>query len=336
MSSVGAGSCGPSRQTLCVCAVSAASLGVSLWLLWPRKSEARRNSARQGLRRLHEEFAAAYGDVSCVVSGCWCRTQETSSADGAAGIAAAAAASNAAAFAAAGATGGADVPGDDGMGSAGVPEAPTEAEKLKQVLEQPLVLGAALHEAASRAADVVFSTPGSAPDGLESELQRQLGEDVVRNTTAEIRAMHEACLKGHALPAFPIQVAVALGSKNNLDGVSSVTPSASEPWGDEEALEMLEALARAKVERLRAIFATGVSPIEGEEVEARRRRLATSAILASVEAENEIWDRKWPGNRARRCGLVPALARLPQVDGLRARREKVESDLEALASQLQG
>merc|ERR1712216_592254 len=67
-------------------------------------------------------------------------------------------------------------------------------DKLRQALEQPLVLDAALREATAR----VAAGRGCSPEELEKDVRFHEDSDEVQHCMREIKAMHAACLAGSA------------------------------------------------------------------------------------------------------------------------------------------
>ncbi|CAK0907581.1 unnamed protein product, partial [Prorocentrum cordatum] len=187
---------------------------------------------------------------------------------------------------------------DSALGAyAGLPEAEESSAKVRQAIEQPLVLQAAMREAASRAAGALPARGGSAED-LEAALQLFSQDPQVQKATGEIRAMHETCLGG-----------------------GSVVAPRSQAWSADEALEVLRQLGRAKAERLGRLLhdagAGGAPGAEGGPV------LGGLAVRACAEAEGEVWARLGPGDRHRRCSFAVALEELspgPETGGSSGRR----------------
>eukprot|EP00747_Dinoflagellata_sp_TGD_P169129 gnl/TRDRNA2_/TRDRNA2_197275_c0_seq1.p1 gnl/TRDRNA2_/TRDRNA2_197275_c0~~gnl/TRDRNA2_/TRDRNA2_197275_c0_seq1.p1 ORF type:complete len:292 (-),score=50.36 gnl/TRDRNA2_/TRDRNA2_197275_c0_seq1:18-854(-) len=262
----------PSQQTICICAATAAVVVVTAYLLWPRRARLSKEDALLGLGRLREEFAAAYADVAAVVSAC-------------------------------GPPPAPPLPPD---AKETAPKEDTNTERLRQALEQPLVLEAALRGASQRvAAELV---PGGCGKDFEAELRNYEDEEEVSRATEDFRAMHQACLQGKT---------------RLLPGLA-----ASGPWKPEEALEMLRRLGRARVERLQMLL-TSVGGPPGANDEARR--LGGLFVSACGQVEDEVWEKHYPGDTARRCLFGPALASFTEDRGFCVRRLNVEAELDALA-----
>ena len=108
-------------------------MGLALWLAWPRRAKATQEEALEALEWLRAECAAIFADVAATVARVGVR--------------------------------------DSALGAyTGFPEDEENSAKVRQAIEQPLVLQAAMHEAASRAAGALPAGSGSADD-LEAALQ---------------------------------------------------------------------------------------------------------------------------------------------------------------------
>lgn len=173
-------------------------------------------------------------------------------------------------------------------------------DRLRQALEQPLVLDAALREATARAA----AGRGCSPEALEQDVRLHEVEEEVQEGMQEIKEMHAACLAGCTGEQAP-------GAKA-LAGM----------WKQDEALNMLRELGRAKAERLRSICA---SPLEVE----GSCPPAAALVAACAEAEQEVW-RCHPDAGERRSLLGPAIeAFAAKSTEFARRRAALEAELEA-------
>lgn len=260
---------GISARTICLCAGSTAAVSLALWLAWPRRAKATREEVLEALEWLRAECAAIFADVAATVARVGVR--------------------------------------DSALDAyAGLPEAEENSAKVRQAIEQPLVLQAAMREAASRAAGALPAGSDGADD-LEATLQLFSQDSQVQKATGEIQAMHEACLGG--------------------DGISALR---SQAWSADEVLEVLRQLGRAKAERLGRLLrdagASGAPTAEGPV-------LGVLAVRACAEAESEVWGRLCPGDRRRQCSFAVALEQLSSADpAFRERRAEAERELEALAA----
>lgn len=264
----------------CVCAGSIGALGIVLWLTWPRRPKPTRESVIAGLRRLREECAAVYADITALVT---CANLPSHMR-------------------------GTSMPygeGDDVNKEHG--------EKLQHAIEQPLILMAALHDAAARAAREIH--PSCTAEDLETDSQRFCDDMEVQRITSEIQEMHTSCLRG------------------NLAGVlKSSTVGGDALWNAASALEMLRKIGQAKVKCLEALVS------EARTKETCNKQLATfrpesglAVVHACAQAENEIWERLWPDDSARRCCFVTAVERFTFSDSLfRKQRIALDKELENL------
>jgi len=284
-------------RRLCVCAISTAALAVGLWLMWPRRPKASREVALAAIRRLRAECTAVYADASAAVAR--------------AGLSAAGVGT-----AVAGASGGKAAspppplnapPRGVGGGGGGEPK-DGAAEKLREALEQPLVLEAALNEATARIASEFL--PGGTPEDLQAILQHYGEEsEEVRLGVEDLQAMHSLCLEGRDAPPAEVQTATEL-------------------WNADQALEVLRELGREKTARLQAV-------LEQPGAAAREARGAR-AHVACAEAEDAVWERRCPGDRTRRCYFGLALQGLSKDRSFRDRRAVLERELEGLARSVRG
>eukprot|EP00927_Polykrikos_kofoidii_P062035 TRINITY_DN56865_c0_g1_i1.p1 TRINITY_DN56865_c0_g1~~TRINITY_DN56865_c0_g1_i1.p1 ORF type:complete len:345 (-),score=48.02 TRINITY_DN56865_c0_g1_i1:280-1239(-) len=287
------------RASYLAAAFGAAAASLTLWLVWRRRPRVTREEAFAALHRLRHECAAAYADVLATITSvglpediakALVSASKTEISKGA----------------------NASTSGEDdssiGAGDDKSPKKEDPATKIRQAIEQPLVLEAVIGRASTRAAAALF--PGAKPRDLETELRLRASESIISEGTNAIRAMHGECLRG----------------------VCKESPSSEEAlklWGPEEALKMLRELGRSKAGRLQDHL--GKSGGDGQ----HNASVALGALRACAEGEEELWCRRWPSREARdsrrRC-FRTALARLSALDaGFRARREKVERELEGLA-----
>mmetsp|Transcript_104703 Transcript_104703/g.327702 ORF Transcript_104703/g.327702 Transcript_104703/m.327702 type:complete len:311 (-) Transcript_104703:25-957(-) len=206
--------------------------------------------------------------------------------------------------------GGAEVSSEDEDedGEAASPQSETSETRLRQAVEQPLVLAEALREAAVVAA-AALPEGGSAED-LEAELQRFSADTRVQEATAELQAMHEACLHGRGPE---LSEACAVG-----------------PWTPEAALETLRELGRSKAQAVRnLVSAARAAGPDGQEAQC----LGAKVVQACARAEEEVWGKLWPGDRSRRCCFLPALDHFEAADRrFCERRASAECELAALAA----
>jgi len=265
-------------KAACVCVASVTALAALAWLAWPRRRKASKEEVLVVLKLLREECAAACADVSATVVG--------------AKLPAAARRPAATAL--------------PGTGADGRPSPQAEmADKLQQAIGQPLVLTAALQEAAARAASELPG--GGSAEDLEAELERFAEDPEVQGVTGEIRAMHQACLEGRTATA--------------------PKSAAKELWAPDEALEMLRTLGQAKAHALHAVAAAAGGGVEGA------RQMGAEVLRACAWAEDEAWKRCWPGDAARRSCFPAALEWLAAGSRrFRERRAGVERELSALAA----
>mmetsp|Transcript_143151 Transcript_143151/g.247755 ORF Transcript_143151/g.247755 Transcript_143151/m.247755 type:complete len:245 (+) Transcript_143151:63-797(+) len=215
--------------------------------MWP-SPKASRDVVLKALNRLKQEFTAVYVETAATVSQAALPKPGTSLAELTASLAPKRARQ----------------------------EQDSAPEKLKQVLEQPLVLEAALKEATARAAAELWA--GATPEDLESELERYGSEVEVVQTMEEVQAMHQACLEGRNVAPEDVRKAMHL-------------------WRADEVLQMLRELGLAKASALEALMA---APSHQASVGAR-------AVEVCARAEDIVWERCWPGDARRRCSFHVAL-----------------------------
>lgn len=172
--------------------------------------------------------------------------------------------------------------------------------KVQQAVSQPLVLEAALREATAR----VAIARGCSPEALEQDVKHHEDSEEVQQQMTEIKVMHAACLAGCTGKKAP-------GGKA-LVGT----------WGQDEALDMLRELGRAKAERLRSILAS--------QLEAEGSCPPAAALISECsEAEHEVWGRH-PDAGNRRSSLGPAVEEFAASSPDFARkRAALEAELEA-------
>uniref|UniRef100_A0A7S0AC32 Uncharacterized protein n=1 Tax=Pyrodinium bahamense TaxID=73915 RepID=A0A7S0AC32_9DINO len=296
-------------RAACLCAASATALVLAMWLAWPRRLKASREEALAALRLLREECASIYVEVAAQAVAAGLSEPHVRSP---------AAKALAAAAAAAAAAGGAKAKtGTSGAERDAGPSESTEvtaSDKLRQAAQQPLVLEGALREAAARAA--VALPDGLTAEDLEAELARFAEDPEVRRGTEEVRQMHEACLEGRAPAAL-------------CDETGGGT-AAQEPWAAEEVLRLLRELASAKARAVRGLVsAARAAGAGGKEAQC----LGAQVVHACAKAEDEVWERHWPGNGSRRRRFLPALERFSADDRrFRERRAVAERELEAIAA----
>jgi len=297
------GGAGPSLgvRAACVAAAATTALALALWLAWPRRPKASREQALEALRRLREECAAVYAEVAACAAAAGLPELPSN------GLTKAAADADAAAKARA-TQGSLDDEDEDEDGEAASPQSETSETRLRQAVEQPLVLAEALREAAVVAA-AALPEGGSAED-LEAELQRFSADTRVQEATAELQAMHEACLHGRGPE---LSEACAVG-----------------PWTPEAALETLRELGRSKAQAVRnLVSAARAAGPDGQEAQC----LGAKVVQACARAEEEVWGKLWPGDRSRRCCFLPALDHFEAADRrFCERRASAECELAALAA----
>lgn len=246
-------------------------MGLALWLVWPRRAKATREETMRALERLRAECAAAFADIAATVARV-------------------------------------AVPESAWAALAGPEESADGASKVRQTIEQPLVLQAAMEEAAGRAAGELLAG-GDSTEDLEDALQRFSSDTQVQQGTDEVQLMHAACMEGNGVDALP-----SLEKAN---------------WTADQLLETLRQLGAAKSDRLQRLFEAGAGGLTAPS----GVPLGVLALRACAEAESEVWERVFPGDGARRCSFTVALEKLSSSDGgFRDRRQKVEADLEALAA----
>lgn len=293
----------PSKQTLLLCVASATVAAAALWLVWPRHPKASREALLSSLRRLREECAAIYADAGASVERSGARKHLTASS----------LSSLASVLAAAGkGTQGADNVSTDGAGA----EEEDDSHKLKQVLEQPLVLEAALREANARVAAELF--PGGTAEDLEAELQRNGEDEEVRKSMEVIAEMHQACLLGERAAASEVK-------------------AARDVWSQDETLDMLRRLGEAKAARLEALRLA----LDDQECAGAIPDLGAKSIQACVNAEEDVWQLGIMTEKekeeqksgavdnlaSRRCLFGLALESYSEDRSFRNRRVAVESEL---------
>eukprot|EP00928_Gymnodinium_smaydae_P057071 TRINITY_DN40346_c0_g1_i1.p1 TRINITY_DN40346_c0_g1~~TRINITY_DN40346_c0_g1_i1.p1 ORF type:complete len:275 (+),score=75.45 TRINITY_DN40346_c0_g1_i1:44-868(+) len=184
------------------------------------------------------------------------------------------------------------------LAAAGASAKPSQAEdssvlRMRQAIEQPLVLAAGLAEATARAAAAGLG-PGATAADLEAELRRPRPENPeFERIATEVRAMHEACLQGRCAEASSPQ-------------------EEAELWEPDLALSMLRELGTAKAACLRGVDAP------------------SAALRACAKAEETVWRQRWPDDFAqRRLAFAPALERFAARDeDFRKRRRAVELELQ--------
>eukprot|EP00929_Paragymnodinium_shiwhaense_P034121 TRINITY_DN18607_c0_g1_i2.p1 TRINITY_DN18607_c0_g1~~TRINITY_DN18607_c0_g1_i2.p1 ORF type:complete len:295 (+),score=59.16 TRINITY_DN18607_c0_g1_i2:75-887(+) len=156
-------------------------------------------------------------------------------------------------------------------------------DKLRQAVEQPLVLQAALGEAATSAAGALRE--GATAQQLEAETQRLADDPEVKEGTGVARTLHQECVAGR------------------LADVAE-SGAAAELWGQEALLSMLRQLGEAKAETIR-------------ELRNRGKLTAAASIRACSTSEDQVWSAKWPEKAActqrRRC-FTTALERHSSTD----------------------
>lgn len=187
------------------------------------------------------------------------------------------------------------------------PERDDPALKLRQIVEQPLVLSGALGIAAQNAAQLLPGCDNTA-EALEDELCRFEAEPEVQAATAELRDMHEACLLCRDNAAL------------------LATPASQEVWVAEALLEMLRELGCAKNDAL--LVGLKGPPSRGSGVS--DRGLGARVMQACAASEDLVWEQKWPGDWARRCSFIAALASFSAKDRIfRDRQAAIERELES-------
>lgn len=285
---------GPSKQTLLLCAASAAVAAATVWLVWPRRPKASREALLLSLRRLREECAAIYADAGASVERSGARKYLADSSF-----------SSLSSVVAAGAKrGAADAAGEE----------EDSAQKLQQVLEQPLILEAALGEATARVAAELF--PGGTAEDLEAELYRNGDDKEVQRSSEDIMEMHRACLRGEPAAA-------------------SEARAAREAWSQDEALEMLRRLGEAKAVGLEALRLD----LSGQENVGAVHDLGAKSIEACLKAEEKVWQATLRGGSStsdglasRRCLFALALESYSEDRSFSKRRAGVERELGRAAS----
>jgi len=172
--------------------------------------------------------------------------------------------------------------------------------KLRQSMEQRLVLQTALQEAAERAASILAGGRPAGAEDLEAELQRHSEDSEVQEATASLSAMHESCLVGRTGAAL-------LPDDLALDS-----------WEAEDALTTLSALGRARADALQRC-----GP-----------KVGANVLQAVAAAEDLVWEAQRPHDAASaRASFCPALARLAAKDPrFRDRCAALDRELAALAA----
>lgn len=186
-------------------------------------------------------------------------------------------------------------------GSAESPKNEDEpCSKLQQAIEQPLVLGTPLQRAIDLAAKEL---PGAwAAEDLEAELARYSEEASVQNSLDDFRRMHSTCLAG---------------------GLYQPTLEAKASWEPASILEMLREVGTAKAKCLQDLLA-------GITEEKQLLRIGAEARRLCEAEEEKIWQRRWPGDRGKRCSFLPLLEHFSSDSSFRQRRFAIETELEEL------
>lgn len=197
-------------------------------------------------------------------------------------------------------------------GSAAAEKSQESLDKLRQSIEQPLVLGHALQAAADRAASTLWE--GATGEDLENQLESWEGEPLVDAGTAELSAMHEACLLG--------KDDASLLPEDVADGC----------WEADDALKTLRELGAARIEALEkatAGLSGGLSKAVGESAV----EYGAKIVRACSESEEMVWQRLWQNDQVRRRSFGPALVRLSAKDKrFREKRETLERELGSKAA----
>lgn len=283
----------PRAARVAAAAGAVAAVGAVGWLLWwrSRQPRASKEEVVETLKRLKDECASVYAEATAAMA----RAGPPSE------VAAAAAA---AAWR--------SPPQGASFGSAGEDEERDDpALKLRQAVEQPLVLTGALQEAAERTAAELLPGTGGDAAALEEELRRFEGEPEVQLATEELRAMHEACVQ----------------CREDASLLAACTSECL--WEADAALDMLRELGQAKVEAFKTALKTAPAGPGSRAAAA----LGPRALEACMASEDLLWEQKYPGDRARRLGFAPALARLQAKDrAFRLRRATIERELDSMAA----
>lgn len=167
-------------------------------------------------------------------------------------------------------------------------------ERVRQAIEQPLV-SASLHDAMALVASTALN--GSADD-MEAALQSHKDSEEVEQLTQQVHALHTACLGG-AIP----------------DAAGCV---ATDMWTDDSLIELLRELGLAKAAALREI-------VPGA------KALGPRVVRLCAAAEDKVWERRFPGDRIRRCYFGVGLEARMKDRLFRERRDAVERELERIA-----
>lgn len=250
-----------------LCTAAATLLTLAFCFSRPRRPKATKEEALETISLLRREFAAAYADVSAIVTR---------------------------------------------HGSPAVEPAGADAtdDKLRQALEQPLVLDAALREATAR----VAAGRGCSPEALEQDVRLHEDADEVQQRMREIKAMHADCLAGRA------------GKHSSGEKAHDMLRDAinERTWKQDEALDMLRELGHAKAERVRYICARQLEAMGSCPP-------AAALVTACAEAEQEVWGRHQDAGD-RRSSLGPAIEEFVASSSEFARRRTaLEAELEAAA-----
>mmetsp|Transcript_56044 Transcript_56044/g.87228 ORF Transcript_56044/g.87228 Transcript_56044/m.87228 type:complete len:299 (+) Transcript_56044:74-970(+) len=271
---------GPSKQSIILGVASAAALASALWIVWPRRPKASHDALLKSLKHLRAEYAAVYAEVSSAVVRSGLPSTSTTSLSSLAAVAASS--------------------WNDSNESEDTKEE-SGLQKLAQVLEQPLILDAALREASDHAASDLL--PGGKAHDLESTMQHFANDSDVKESVDAIHDMHRACLVGEQ--AAPTEI------KRSKD-----------MWSEENVLDMLRVLGQAKcahLENLKTCLSQGDDMVN----------LGVRIIEACAQAEDQAWDRKFGiDSRTRRCLFRLALESYSMERSFGDRRAALESELE--------
>jgi hypothetical protein len=269
---------GPSRQSIVLGVASAAALASALWVVWPRKPKASQDALRRSLQHLRAEYAAVYAEVSASVARAGLPSHSTTSL---ASLAAVAASSS-----------GQSSREEDGL------------QKLTQVLEQPLLLEAALREASGHAASELL--PGATATDLESTLQHFENDSNVRKSVEDIQEMHQACLSGRL-------------------AASTEVMTSKEMWSEESILDMLRVLGQDKCAQLEVLKTC----LNHREEPGAIVDLGARIVEACAEAEDRTWENQFGSDsKMRRCLFRLALESYSMESSFACRRAALESELE--------
>jgi len=176
------------------------------------------------------------------------------------------------------------------------------ALKMRQVIEQPLLLQTALMEAAERAAAHLYE--GASHEDLQAELERHEDDPEVQLATEAINSAHQECIRGRLPDNYP------------------VAEAACKMWDKHAILDTFRALGRAKLQALEVATCSAVSTAT--------RRSPGGALRACATAEDATWRSLWPSDyEARRRSFQTALERHTANDrrGFGQRREAIEKEL---------